>query len=165
MTNEEIAMVVVGPRMYGIDKISGKTLWEIRLPGQPSTSPAADEKHVYVGMLDGSLYAFELRKIHSLFRDGRLPEWSYQTIAWRYQTSKEITSPPVIFNTRVCMASRDGNVYAVSVDRRNLIFQFETDAGQRVGDGIGGGVGFEVSLQPGQGELHGSDPLVQHGRR
>jgi outer membrane protein assembly factor BamB len=79
-------------------------------------------------MLDGSVYAFDLRKIRSLYRDNLLPEWSYQAIAWRYMTSAEITSPPLIFNTRVCMASRDGNVYAVSADRRNLIFQFETDA-------------------------------------
>jgi outer membrane protein assembly factor BamB len=128
VTNEDLAMVVIGTKMYGIDKITGRTLWQIRIPGQPSTSPAADDKHVYVGMLDGSMYAFDLRKIRQLYRENRLPEWSYQTISWRYMTSKEITSPPLIFNTRVCMASRDGNVYAVSAERRNLIFQFETDA-------------------------------------
>lgn len=128
VTNEDLAMVVIGTKMYGIEKLTGQTLWQIRIPGQPSTSPAADNKHVYVGMLDGSMYAFDLRKIRQLYRENRLPEWSYQTIVWRYTTSKEITSPPLIFNTRVCMASRDGNVYAVSAERRNLIFQFETDA-------------------------------------
>jgi len=128
VTNEDMALVVVGTRMYSVDKLSGKTLWELRLPGQPTTAPAADEHHVYVGMLDGSLYAFDLKKIHKLFRQGLLPEWSYQTVAWRYATAKEISSPPLIFNSRICMASRDGNVYAVSTDYRKLVFQFETDA-------------------------------------
>ncbi len=128
VTNEEVALVVIGTKMYSIDKISGRTLWSIRLPGQPTTAPVADAAHVYVGMLDGSLYAFDLKTIHKLFLQSLLPEWSYQTIAWRYKTSREISSPPIIFNSRICMASRDGNVYAVSTDRRKLVFQFETDA-------------------------------------
>ena len=128
VTNEDLALVVIGTKMYGINKLSGQTLWQLRIPGQPSTSPAVDDKHVYIGMLDGSMYAFDLQKIRQLYRENRLPEWSYQAIVWRYMTSKEITSPPLIFNTRVCMASRDGNVYAVSAERRKLIFQFETDA-------------------------------------
>lgn len=128
VTNEKVALVVVGTRMYSIDKVSGTTLWDMRLPSQPTTAPTADDVHVYVGMLDGSLYAFDLKKLHKLFKQGLLPEWSYQTINWRYMTAGPITSPPLIFNTRVCMASRDGNVYAVSTSRRKLIFQFETDA-------------------------------------
>lgn len=128
VTNEFLAMVIVGPHMYGLDKITGHTLWQIRVPGQASTSPAADAQRVYVGMLDGSMYAFDLRMIRQLYRENRLPEWSHQAIAWRYATSKEISSPPLIFGARVCMASRDGNVYAVTADRRQLVFQFETDA-------------------------------------
>lgn len=128
VSNEEIVMVVVGSSVYGVNKISGETLWELRLPGQPSTSPATDEKHLYVGMLDGSVYAFDLKEIRNLFVEHRLPEWSHQTIVWRFSTSKEITSPPVVIGTRICLASRDGNVYAVTSDRRELIFQFETDA-------------------------------------
>ncbi len=128
VSNEAIVMVVVGTAMFGLDKITGKTLWEVRLPGQPSTGPSADAVHVYVGMLDGSVYAFDLRKIRELYAAHRLPEWSYQTVSWRYMTSKEITSPPVVFGSRVCLASRDGNVYAVSAARREMVFQFETDA-------------------------------------
>jgi outer membrane protein assembly factor BamB len=128
VSNEEMVMVVVGTEMYGIDKASGRTLWELRIPGQPTTSPSADDKHVYIGMLDGSVYAFEVAKIQPLYRQGRLPEWSHLVISWRFRTSKDITSPPVIIGTRVCLASRDGNVYAVTADRRELVFQFETDA-------------------------------------
>lgn len=128
VTNENLAMVVVGTHMYGLEKSSGKTLWQLRLPGQASTSPAADAQRAYVGMLDGSLYAFDLKVIRELYRDNRLPEWSHLAIAWRYTTSKEISSPPLIFGSRLCMASRDGNVYAVTTDRRQLVFQFETDA-------------------------------------
>ena len=128
VSNEDVVLVVVGTDMYGLDKISGNTLWSLRLPGQPSTSPAADETQVYLGMLDGSVYAYDLAKIRELFYEGKLPDWSFQAIKWRFQASKEITSPPVVIGTRVCFASRDGNVYAVSADRRKMVFQFETDA-------------------------------------
>jgi outer membrane protein assembly factor BamB len=127
VSNEDVVLIVVGTSMYGLDKVSGRTLWELRIPGPPSTSPAVDDKQVYIGMLDGSVYAFDLRKIHSLFRDGRLPDWSFQALSWRFQTSQEITSPPLVFGTRLLLASRDGNVYAITTDNRDLVFQFETD--------------------------------------
>jgi hypothetical protein len=128
VSNEDVVMVVVGTEMYGLEKHSGRTLWTLRLPGQPSTSPTADETQVYLGMLDGSVYAYDLKKIRQLFADGRLPGWSFQATTWKFQASSEITAPPVVIGSRVCFASRDGNLYAVSKDRRELIFQFETDA-------------------------------------
>jgi outer membrane protein assembly factor BamB len=111
-----------------VDKRSGSILWTLRLPGPPSTGPTIDDRHVYVGTLDGSLYAFSLKKIRDLYMERRLPQWSHDTMVWRYQAAKEVTSPPISTGRSVNFASRDGCLYAVTTDRRELTFQFETDA-------------------------------------
>lgn len=140
VTNDDVVMVVVGTTLYALKKFSGHPLWNIRIPGHPSTSPAADDRNVYIGTLDGSVYAFELRKIKQLFDEQRLPEWSFQTILWRYQTSGEITTPPItsiqvedvnsLGSERqvVNFASRDKSLYGVTASRRELLFQFEAEA-------------------------------------
>ncbi len=128
VTNEDVVLVVVGPSMYGLNKLSGDVIWEIRLPGPPSTGPSIDDSQVYVGTLDGSVYAFSLRKIRSLYLERRLPEWSHEAVVWRYQAALEVTSPPVPIEGAVNFASRDGSLYSVSKERRKLNYQFETEA-------------------------------------
>jgi outer membrane protein assembly factor BamB len=114
--------------MYAIDKKSGRTRWTLGLPGQPCTAPGVDEKQVYVGTLDGSVYAFSLRKIQQLFEEQLLPKYSHETMVWRATTSKEITSPPIPFGRSVSYGSRDGSLYSVSTINRQLIYQVETNA-------------------------------------
>ncbi len=127
VSNEDLALVVVGSTMYGIEKRSGKTVWTLVLPGQPSTGPSVDENQVYVGTLDGSVYAFSLRKIRQLYREQRLPQWSHEALVWRYQAGKEITSPPIVTGRVVNFASRDGSLYSVSAPDRKLLYQLQTD--------------------------------------
>lgn len=147
-SNEVIALAVHGIEMFAIDKLTGETLWTLRLPATPSTSPAIDRSHVYIGSTDGSVYAFDLKKIHELYNENRLPQWSYQTLKWRYATAKAITTPPVpasipLSSTTgaaangspeensarvVNFASRDNSLYSVDAGTRDLNFRFETDA-------------------------------------
>lgn len=150
-SNEGVALAVHGLHMYAIQKSNGDVLWTVRLPGAASTSPSADRNHVYVGMVDGSVYAFDLKKIHELYNQNRLPQWSHQTIKWRYQTAREVTTPPLPATVPnqpaiagapgrtnstsqsgtarvVNFASRDKSLYSVDAERRTLNFQFETDS-------------------------------------
>jgi outer membrane protein assembly factor BamB len=127
ISNEDLAMIIVGSTMYGIEKRTGKTLWTLILPGQPSTGPAVDEKHVYFGSLDGMLYAYSLRKIQKLYEERRLPQWSKEAEVWTYKAGKEITSPPITTGRTVNFASRDGSLYSVTAKERKLVYQLETD--------------------------------------
>ena len=112
VSNEDLALMVVGSTMYGIDKRTGKTVWTLVLPGQPSTGPSVDDNQVYIGTLDGSVYAFSLKKIRQLYREQRLPQWSQEALVWRYKAGKEVTSPPIVTGRVVNFASRDGSLYA-----------------------------------------------------
>lgn len=128
VSNENLVLAVVGQSMYGVDKLKGNLKWSLRLPGPPSTGPSMDEDQIYVGTLDGSVYAYSIRQIEKLYLERRLPEWSHNALVWRFQAAKEITSPPIPVGRTVNFASRSGSLYAVSANRRELTYQFETDA-------------------------------------
>ena len=127
VTNANVLLIALGSTVYARDKYNGEPLWELRLPNSPNTQPEADDNRMYVGMVDGSCYAFNLGKIRGLQTTGDLRQYAYRTIDWRYRTSKPIVTPPVSNGTTVCFASETGNLYAVSARTRLLDFQFETD--------------------------------------
>ena len=129
-SNDELLFVVNGMRLFALKKSTGDIKWQLQMPGSPSSSPVADDKLVYVGFMDGSLYAFDLKKTQELFSAGQLPQYSELTVLWRYRTSRPITIPAVSDDKQglVAFASRNGSLYSVTKDFRKLKFQFETDA-------------------------------------
>jgi len=127
-SNDELLFVVNGTRLFAIRKSTGDTLWQLGMPGMPASSPAADKYRVYVGFVDGSLYAFDLKETQSLYTAGKLPQYSESAVLWRYRTSKSITAPAIPAEGVVAFASRNGSLYSVTTDDRKLVFQFETDA-------------------------------------
>ncbi|MEX0704479.1 MAG: PQQ-binding-like beta-propeller repeat protein [Planctomycetales bacterium] len=127
VSNEALVLVSSGMQLFALDKTTGRTQWTIQLPTHPSTSPAIDSERIYIGSLDGSVYALDLKQIRRLYDMDRLPQWSHQTIAWRYQADSEVTTPPVVTPRVVSFASRRGSLYSVSANNRKLVFQFETD--------------------------------------
>ncbi|MBL4883903.1 MAG: PQQ-like beta-propeller repeat protein, partial [Planctomycetaceae bacterium] len=126
--NEKQVFIVSGLKLYALDRLSGGIIWELNLPQFPSTAPSADENQIYIGTLDGSVYAFDIRKIKELYQERLLPEYSLSAQRWRYKTGAKITSPPVTTGRVVSFASRDHSLYAVSAKTRRLLYQFETDS-------------------------------------
>ncbi len=126
-TTESLVLVIVGSTMYALEKRTGRIMWTLILPGQPSTSPSVDEKQVYFGTLDGSLFAYSLPKIRLLYEQRRLPQWSNEAQVWMYKAAGEITSSPISTGRAVNFASRDGSLYSVSAIDRKTIYQLETD--------------------------------------
>ncbi len=127
-TNAKLALVTTGSYVFAVDKWKGDLLWQIRLPSQPSTSPTLDDRRMYIGMLDGTMYAYNLRTILQLFEDAKLPEWSYQTIEWNFRTDGAVATPGVPIEPALFFASEDRSLYAVTTNDRALKFQLETDA-------------------------------------
>jgi outer membrane protein assembly factor BamB len=132
VTNDDFALIAAGMTLYALDKWTGDVAWKHRLASFPSTSPTTDETQIYLGALDGSLYAYDLHKIQELYSERRLPEWSYQTLSWRHQASQEVTTPAISAEGLVSFASRGRTLYSIrysaKTNRRELNFQFETNA-------------------------------------
>ena len=126
--NDELALVAVGLNLFAIDKFTGEMMWKISLPDQPATSPVMDDRQVYVGTVDGSVYAFNLKRIKELFDKRLLPRWSLLTQVWRFNTSKPVINKPLVNGRVVLFASQDKSAYAVTARDRDLVFQFEADS-------------------------------------
>lgn len=127
VTNADTLFIVIGSTLYARGKFDGDERWSLRLPHVPSTSPTADNERMYVGALDGSVYAFDLALIERLQREGRLHQYRDEATVWRYKTSGEIIAAPVADEKRVVFASKTGSLYAVTPNSRDLAFQFETN--------------------------------------
>lgn len=127
VTNGESVFVVIGSTVYARNKFTGDELWTLRLPDTPSTSPTVDESRMYVGMLAGDVYAFDLATIRRNQAENRLPQFRGETILWHYGTSGRIMAPPATNGKIVVFANALGSLYAVSPEERDLRFMFETD--------------------------------------
>ena len=114
--------------LYSIDRISGEIDWELKLPTSASTSPTVDEDMIYVGTLKGRVYAWDLKSLKELSDESKLPAWREGAIRWTYQTGDTISTPPVVTSRSLIFASQDGSLYSVTINNRELAFQFETDA-------------------------------------
>lgn len=56
--NEVLLLVANGPRVFALDRATGGVLWNVDLPGSPSSPPAADAEAFYVCLANGRLSAY-----------------------------------------------------------------------------------------------------------
>lgn len=125
ISNSNTVLVNAGMSMYAVDKWTGSELWHVQLPEQVSTSPAIDEERFYLATGTGSVYAFDLSKVLELYRQNKLPEWSFQARVWRHQTSKAIRFSPLTHDGQLTFASDTHTVYSVNTADDSLVFQME----------------------------------------
>ncbi|HUG90120.1 MAG TPA: PQQ-binding-like beta-propeller repeat protein [Planctomycetaceae bacterium] len=128
VANDQLVLVAAGVRLYALDKWTGDPVWNVVIPGHPSASPAIDEDEVYVGCLDGSVYAFDLKRIRELYEQALLPQWSHLTVVWRHATSGRISAPPVPTGATVKFASHNRSLYSLTRNQHSVKFQLETGA-------------------------------------
>lgn len=127
VSNDERVLVIVGTTLYALDKIDGDLVWKLSLPNSASTSPSVDNRRLYYGTLDGSIYAYDLKKIEELHNDNLLPQWTNVALLWRYKAAGEITSLADSNGLTLNFASRDNSLYSLTAADRTLQWQFETD--------------------------------------
>jgi len=128
VSNSKYVFITVGMKLYSIDRLNGEIDWELQLPNSASSSPTVDEDSIYVGTLNGRVYAWNLKKLTELSNESKLPAWREAAIRWTYQTGGTIKTPPIVTNRTLLFASEDGSLYSVTINDRQLAFQFETDA-------------------------------------
>ncbi|WP_437230902.1 PQQ-binding-like beta-propeller repeat protein [Planctomicrobium sp. SH661] len=124
-TSDQEVLVTIGLHLYSLDKRTGKTQWELIVSEYPSTSPEMDEKQIFVGTLDGSVLAYDLPKVRSLYQRGMLPQWTVRARMWNFQTPDLIISPPIPAGDDVVFASKRGIVYSLKAQSKELKYQLE----------------------------------------
>jgi outer membrane protein assembly factor BamB len=125
VTNEEVVVLPVGINMFAFDKFNGELRWHLKLPHHPSCPAELDDKQVYIGTSDGSVYAYDVARIEELYEQRKLPGYTHLAQVWRYKTPLDIISI-ISDGTSVNFASRIGALYGVEAKRRALLFEVET---------------------------------------
>ena len=127
VTNSELTLIAVGLKVYALDKRSGVQLWEHEIPGQPSTGPVMDGDNFYIGTLSGGLFAYNLKVLDKLQREGRDSDYGFEAQRWHFQAGGIVTTPPIVSGRVVTFASTDRSMYAISTVNGKLVYQFQTD--------------------------------------
>lgn len=128
VTNADGLYIVIGSTVYARDKYTGDELWTLRLPGPPSTAPLVSDDRLFVGTMQGSVYAYNLDRVSQAQIAGRLPQYAGTTQDWHYSTSSEIITAPVTNGNVVAFANAAGLMAVITPAERNTVYLYETGA-------------------------------------
>ena len=149
--------VVNGSKVYCLDAINGKKLWEHRCRGSVGSSPMVSDKFVFVPLVNGRLEAFSIESSGvgaesyvSIGRAHSRPLITEESVCWatdrgyftvasndkvsaphyRLRADSSIVASGTSLNGRLFVASTDGFTYAINELSGGLLWQFST--GQRL---------------------------------
>ena len=127
VTNERLVIVISGTQMYGLDKRTGDVAWQVDIPTAASAPPGMDDARAYVGSVNGTVYAYDLKFLDQISKNPLLAKDAFKSLKWQYKTGARIVFPPVSTGKVVLIASTDASLYGFQTQPRKLLFQFETD--------------------------------------
>ncbi|HPZ06553.1 MAG TPA: PQQ-binding-like beta-propeller repeat protein [Candidatus Eremiobacteraeota bacterium] len=87
-------------KLYAIDLIEKKILWEFETLGGIRCTPVLFEDVIYIGSDDGNFYALDIYTGKKI---------------WHFETGGSLRSSPVIFGQNIFFGSRDGRVYSLKL--------------------------------------------------
>lgn len=114
-SNKDIVLVLVGPMIYGFNKFTGNALLEHRLPKQPTAAPTMGERDLFVPMVGGAIYAYDLNVLKYKYRYGTLPDNAPRSFKWRFICNEEIITQPVLGSDFLAFATEAGNLISIEV--------------------------------------------------
>jgi outer membrane protein assembly factor BamB len=127
VTNERLVLVISGTQLYALDKRTGNVAWQVQVPTAASAPPGMDDERAYVGSVNGTIYAYDLKFLDGVTKNPRLAKDAFKALKWQYKTGARIIYPPISTGVVVVVASTDASLYGFSTKQRKLLFQFETN--------------------------------------
>jgi eukaryotic-like serine/threonine-protein kinase len=110
VSNDRVYFGCESGEFYCAD-FSGETTWRQKAKRALTSSPLLHQGVLYVGSMDGQVYAFNAK-------DG----WP----VWRFRANKPVISSPAVDGNLLFIGSVDGNLYAIDVRSGNKAWSFET---------------------------------------
>ncbi len=132
-SNSWAVFVTDANMLYALDRGTGRTLWTTNLGTIPTSTPACDESHVYVGMTNGIMRGFQLKRTDSKGNEF-IRDVPYPMPSWHAGTA--ITTRPLPTEKVMAFGGGDGKVYVVMVSEPTVVFRVAT--GGPIGEGLGG---------------------------
>ena len=93
VTNERLVIVISGTQMYGLDKRTGDVAWQVDIPTAASAPPGMDDARAYVGSVNGTVYAYDLKFLDQISKNPLLAKDAFKSLKWQYKTGRGLCSP------------------------------------------------------------------------
>ncbi len=86
VTNERLVLIISGTQLYGLDKRTGNVAWQVDVPTAASAPPGMDDERAYVGSVNGTVYAYDLKFLDGITKNPRLAKDAFKSLKWQYKT-------------------------------------------------------------------------------
>jgi outer membrane protein assembly factor BamB len=130
--NSFAVYVTIANFLFALDRGTGRPLWKTNLGTIPTSTPAADDTHVMVGMTNGLLMGFYVKRPDA---KGNLVILDAPYPAWNWHAGTAISTRPLPAGAVMAWGGGDGKVYATMADEATTVWRFAT--GGPIGDGLG----------------------------
>lgn len=107
---------------YALQASDGKVLWKFKTNGRIRSTPVIQDKSVLVASYDGVLYGLDKTK--------GTQQWRYETEGAHLKSEdfgwdrNAIDATPFVAKDKLVFGSRDGNLYAVDMTTKALVWKF-----------------------------------------
>ncbi len=143
-------------KLFALDRRNGLEIWSTVLGDLPASATACDEERVMVGLVNGKLYAYNLKVKDKEKKTSILSERPVEL--WNWQTGGPVSTRPVPTANVVAFGSDDGKLYVTLTAERVMLFRIAT--GGAIGAGMGT-LGTRLLLVPSADRnLYGIDVLT-----
>ena len=130
--NSFAVYVTIANFLFALDRGTGRALWKTNLGTIPTSTPAADETHVMVGMTNGLLMGFYVKRPDArgnpVILDAPYP-------AWNWHAGSAIHTRPLPAGAIMAWGGGDGKAYGTMADEATTVWRFAT--GGPIGEGLG----------------------------
>lgn len=116
VSNSKLVVVAAGPEVIGLDKFTGAKVFRHRLPTQPTSIPAIDEKRLYVPVEGGAIYVYSIQTLTYLTRYKALPPDEPRAHLYKFVCGEKIVHAPVVGEKTLAFVSESGSFYSVEIE-------------------------------------------------
>ncbi len=153
--NKWAVFVTNANMLYALDRGTGRALWKTNLGTIPTSTPACDDSHVYVGMTNGLLIGFSLKKAdakgNETLRDVPYP-------LWNWHAGSAITTRPQPAENVLAFGGGDRKAYVVMAAEPTIVFRVAT--GGPIGQGFGAFPPRTLLIPSGDNTLYACDVVT-----
>jgi outer membrane protein assembly factor BamB len=144
--------------LLALDRRTGRLLWKTNLDFLPSGTTVCDEERVMVGLINGDVVAYNLKKKDDQGNESIL---TAPAKVWNWHIGGPVTTRPLPAERIVVLGGAEGKVYVAFSDERTMIFRFAT--GGPIGEGFGS-YGTRTLIVPSEDQIvYGIDLFTADG--
>jgi eukaryotic-like serine/threonine-protein kinase len=113
--------------LYAIDS-DGDLIWKAKTNGPNWTAPVAGEDFIYFASMDHNFYAVPKNvNLNSLVTADDGSKTLLENMNWKIDLGMAVTADPVIVDGVAFVATIEGNLYAIDISSKKILWNFNND--------------------------------------